>query len=155
MSSRTVLLPTVFRSLWFLSLMCCQRGGNDLCDCCATSSNQLLLIYNKTGVNQTSTNQKLGNNAINIWIQDFQTHLHLICWSNFIFGIQVVHNARDTERSSEAQQVRQVTKGAAEQDGTAKRSIHGAPDRWGSIGVFRRLSSEMWIEKTVYSIKIT
>jgi len=51
----------------------------------------------------------------------------------------VLHDAGDAERPGEAQQVGQVAEGAAEQDGTAKRSIHGAPDRRGVVRILRRL----------------
>lgn len=61
------------------------------------------------------------------------THLHLgLCVT---LRVQVSHNAVDAERPSEAQQVGHVPEGAAEQDGTAKGAIHGAPDRWGASGV--------------------
>ncbi len=56
------------------------------------------------------------------------THLALVWHCNLTVSLQVLNNARDAERPSETQQVRQVAEGAAEQDGTTKRSIHGAPD---------------------------
>lgn len=52
---------------------------------------------------------------------------HLV-WCIFSGGVQVCHDAGDAEWPSEAQQVGQVAERAAEQDGTAKSPIHGAPD---------------------------
>lgn len=54
------------------------------------------------------------------------THLHLVLCG--VLRVQVSHDAIDAERPSEAQQVGHVAEGAAEQDGTAKGPIHGAPD---------------------------
>lgn len=69
------------------------------------------------------------------WLTD--THLHLgLC---LLVRVQVFHNAVDAERPSEAQQVGQVAEGAAEQDGTAERAIHGAPDGRGALGVLHCL----------------
>lgn len=72
-----------------------------------------------------------------VWSPQTGTHLHLgFC---LLVGVQVFHNAVDAERPGETQQVGQVAEGAAEQDGTAKGAIHGAPDGRGALGVLRCL----------------
>lgn len=70
------------------------------------------------------------------------THLALVRRWIAIVSLQVLYDARDAERPSEAQQVSQVAEGAAEQDGTTERSIHGAPDRWGTIRILSCLCGE-------------
>lgn len=61
------------------------------------------------------------------------THLVLVCQRSVV--LQVLYDARDAERPGEAQQVGQVAEGAAEQDGTTERSVHGAPDRRGAVRI--------------------
>lgn len=53
--------------------------------------------------------------------------------------LQELDDAGDAERPGEAQQVGQVAEGAAEQDGPAEGSVHGAPDGRGAVGILRRL----------------
>lgn len=69
-------------------------------------------------------------------------HLALVRRHRVTVSVQVLDDAGDAERPGEAQQVSQVAEGAAEQDGTAERSIHGAPDGRGSIRILSCLRGE-------------
>lgn len=70
-----------------------------------------------------------------------ETHLRLRHYG-VVASVQVLDDAGDAERPRESQQIGQVTEGAAEQDGAAERSVHGAPDGGGAVGVLSRLCRE-------------